>query len=205
MLPDEVHQMIAQVAHRERFRRMGRQISHAQFSNRRRPSSAKTGIIVPQAIEQPKPVLPVIDRDAIDAGEAVVGLDEFRRNLPHSPAVAEVHLRAAGGSQRVADAGESQTLKIAEFGFGLPVRIFFCPLPVLRERVGVRVLISLDAKKPSPQPSLGVPGEGVNAATFQDVRLFCSLPSTAGAGGIPTCRMRRARRFQRLGNKPIRL
>jgi len=39
------------------------------------------------------------------------------------------------------------------------------PLPVLRERAGVRVIWNVESrwysKSPSPQPSPGVPGEGV--------------------------------------------
>ena len=39
----------------------------------------------------------------------------------------------------------------------------FLPRPVLRERVGVRVFLRRDEKKPSPYPSPGVPGEGTGS------------------------------------------
>jgi hypothetical protein len=45
------------------------------------------------------------------------------------------------------------------------------PLPVLRERAGVRVISSTNghrnSKSPSPQPSPGVPGEGARAVRIE--------------------------------------
>ena len=46
-------------------------------------------------------------------------------------------------------------------GRGNVSRRVLLPLPVLRERAGVRVFCVGTAERPSPQPSPGVPGEGV--------------------------------------------
>jgi hypothetical protein len=51
------------------------------------------------------------------------------------------------------------------FLLGYERLLFLSPLPVLRERVRVRVPSAPDGNAPSPQPSPGVPGEGVEASS----------------------------------------
>jgi glycosyltransferase involved in cell wall biosynthesis len=59
------------------------------------------------------------------------------------------------------------------------------PLPVLRERAGVRVISSTNehrnSKTPSPQPSPGVPGEGA-----EDARAIAARRGTAIGARMPT-------------------
>ena len=110
MFVDEGGQMPAEVAHCERTRWMSGQIFLGEFIEfQSAEDRTQAGEIIVKRIDQAKPILAVVDFDAFEAGEAVVGFDEFGGDLAHVAVVGPFSLHAPLMRKRAHDdrAGEA--------------------------------------------------------------------------------------------------
>src|SRR5581483_8931426 len=80
---------------------------------------SQTRIVLVHAVDHAEPVLAVVDLDALEAGEPVVGLDERGGDDGSGLAVGPAFVRAHPAGQRPHDHAGGETLEGLELGEGL--------------------------------------------------------------------------------------
>ena len=87
----------------------------------------QSAVIVVKTIDQSKPVLAIVDFDAVETGQSIVGLDEFGDHVGGGAAIDPGLLHLAAGAQSAHDRRPGATLQFTEFGVSLTLR--FHPKP----------------------------------------------------------------------------
>src|SRR5262249_30602670 len=104
---------------------------------------AQPGVIVVNAIKNPKPIDPVVNLEPLEGGEPIVRLDELGGNASHSATVRPATLHPVAGSKRAKNRGSHECLQFLQLRSARH-RIAVLSVAALYER-RVRCLSSLSS------------------------------------------------------------
>ena len=111
----ERFEAIPEVAKGERFRGILGQIGGRHFHEPLLPDhGAKSRIVIIKTIQDAKPILPIVDLQALKGTQAIIRLDKLRRHLLHGRAIGPSLLHSPIRIQRAKESSSHHTLQLLQ-------------------------------------------------------------------------------------------